>query len=135
MCLSSKSIVVPALPSKPPRFAGFPRLSKPSVASTISPGIVNFIANEYNDINCTDPTGNTEILSGENIGQISGECFELPGIAYAMGECRADGSYISQFFSPEDDTCSGGVWDESISAAELSPPVCIATAVDGLYYG
>lgn len=134
MCSSRKAIVVPASQSTPPPSA-CPRLSKPAVASTISPGVVNFLANEYNDASCADPTGNTEILSGENIGHISGECFELPGVAYARGECLADGSAISQFFSPEDSTCSGDVWDESTTAAEISPPVCIPVAVDGLYYG
>ncbi|CAN0058586.1 unnamed protein product [Laminaria digitata] len=52
-----------------------------------------------------------------------------------MGECRADGSFIAQFFSPEDDTCSGLVWDETTSATEYSPPICISTAINGLYYG
>lgn len=108
-------------------------LSKPVEASTISPTVVNFLVNKYNDAGCTDATGNTEVLSGDTLGLLSGECVELPEVGYTVSECRADGSYITQYFSPEDDTCSGDVWDEF--ATEFSSPVCIADAVDGLYYG
>ena len=52
-----------------------------------------------------------------------------------MGECRTDGSYISQAFSPYDDTCSGDVWVETTGPTEFSPPVCMTVAVGGLYYG
>ena len=107
------------------------------MASTISPNVINFVAIEYYDASCTEPTGNTEIVSsGRHEKEVNGECFEIsPGTGYSTGECRADGSYIVQTFLPADDTCSGDVWVQTTSPAEFSPPLCSAVAVDGLYYG
>ncbi|CAM9896955.1 unnamed protein product [Laminaria digitata] len=108
------------------------------VPSTISPNDNNFFANEYNDADCTEPTGNTGVLSAGHVvgGVYAGECVQtLAGRMYTTGECRADGSYILQFFSPEDDTCSGEVWTQPTGPTEYSPPLCSGFPVDGLYYG
>lgn len=95
------------------------------------------MATEYYDASCTEPTGNTEIVSsGSEEGEVNGECYEIsPGTGYSAGECRDDGSYIVQTFLPNDDKCSGEVWVQTTSPAKFSPPLCSAVAVDGLYYG
>lgn len=101
------------------------------MASTISPNVVNYIAAEYNDADCTDPTGNTVVVSG-----FAGECAQVTtGLLYTMGECRADGSAIIQLFSAEDNTCSGDVFFQSTFPTEYSPPDCSVGTAGGLYYG
>lgn len=103
----------------------------------ISSTIVNFIANEYNDEDCNEPTGNAVVISGDGLvfGSHRGECAKSFFGRYSMSECFADGRVISQFFSPDDDTCSGEVWSQVNHAAEYSPPLCSPRAVGGMYHG
>ena len=113
-------------------------LRKSAVPATISSTIVNFFANEYNDADCTEPTGNTVVISGDGMvfGAHRGECAQFFIIGrYSKSECRADGTVISQFFALDDDTCSGEVWSEVHHAAEYSPPFCSPRGINGQYYG
>ena len=104
------------------------RTSEPSV---IFPNRVSYVVEEYNDNNCINATGNTEIVS---FGY-DGTCFQ-GGVDHSwrfLMECMAGGSVISQQFTPNDDTCSGDVLFE-IQTVATSMTSCSAFLIEGLYY-
>ena len=100
------------------------------MASTISPTVVNFLAAEYNNADCTDPTGNTAVVSGAD-----GECAQAQrNGAYTSGQCRSDDSLILHGFSTEDDTCSGEVVVQSILPAGTFQACSKASTASDFYY-
>ena len=99
----------------------------------ISPNRVSYVVEEYNDDNCIDPTGNTEILS---FGYDGSSCSNsgVNGSSWFLSACMADGSFISQFFAPDDDTCSSDVWIEGKTTVTFLTNSCGAIEIEGLYY-
>ena len=132
---TNRPIILHSLPEKRPMPPCF-RLPNPPVPSAISSTVVNFIATEYNDEDCSDPTGNTEIVTGRYaiFGAHTGECTQFWHFSdYSISECLEDGSTTSQHFSSDDITCSGDVRRE-IHTPLFSPPPCSTAPVDGLFY-
>lgn len=92
---------------------------------------MNYVGTEYNDAGCTDPTGNTVVISGGD-----GECAQdLAGSANTMAECRADGTIVVQQFLLEDETCSGDVIYQTTIPTQSLASSCTAGTAGGLYYG
>lgn len=102
--------------------------------SAISPNAFNIVVDEYNDADCTDPTGNQEVVSGSHLiqGSTSGTCYQI-GTSYALSECLADGSLISQVFGEGDSTCTGDVYAETASTSAFVD-VCDVFVGGDLYY-
>lgn len=94
----------------------------------------NLLADEYDDADCAEPTGNQEVVSGNvlSAGIGDGECSKA-GTVYVLTECLADGAIILQMFGEDDSTCSGDVFIESTSSAGATG-TCDSLKLDGHYY-
>lgn len=98
-----------------------------------SPNVFNVVGIEYNDAECTDPTGNEEVVAGDSPdGFFSGTCY-LVGANYALSECFADGTVLSSVFGLDDSTCTGDVYFESATAPAYED-ICLPSSENGLYY-
>lgn len=100
------------------------------------PNSFNVLAMEYNDVNCTEPTGNgTVVVSGDIFleGPNDGSCYKLEaGSTHAHRRCLTTGSVISQTFASNDSTCSGQVYVEDTLAPVIQ--TCDPVQYGGLYY-
>lgn len=101
--------------------------------SILSPAAFNIVANEYAAASCTEPTGNTVVLSGDIYGA-TGTCREDENGFFTHSQCNTDGTMSAQLFAADDDTCSGDVWVEVLSAIGTGNLFCIVNDVDGMYY-
>lgn len=102
--------------------------------SAISPNAFNIVVDEYNDADCTDPTGNQLVVSGDllDLESTSGTCYQ-GATNYGHSQCLADGTLISQVFGGDDSTCTGDVYLEIVSNLP-SIDYCGILLENGLYY-
>lgn len=102
--------------------------------TALSPNTYNFLADEYDDPDCAESTGNQEVIPGDAVsaGFTGGECFLLETNNF-LTECLEDGSVIVQTFGEDDTTCSGDVFFETSSVADTMN-TCDSLMLDGHYY-
>ena len=100
--------------------------------SVLVANIFNFVATEYKDVNCQNPTGKTEIVSTSISGVGDGKCTRL-GTFNFRASCNDDGRVSSQQFGSDDNSCSGEVYSDSESLGDPSSR-CDPFEMDGLYY-
>ena len=100
--------------------------------SVLVANIFNFVATEYTDVNCRNPTGKTEIVSTSISGVGDGKCTRL-GTNNFRTSCNDDGRVSSQYFGSDDNSCSGEVYSDSESLGDPSSR-CDPFEMDGLYY-
>ena len=128
----------------------------PSIIS--SEAVVNYVAIEYYDPNCTDTTGENVVISSVLVDEVAMAItdpvrenildfrhrlvFGVTGTgAYCRGasECRANGTtLVSQYNALSNDTCSDEVGMETFISNEFIALAyesrCSQLEVDGLYY-
>ena len=130
-------------------------MSGPSIIS--SEAVVNYVAIEYKDPNCTDTTGENVVISSVLVDEVALAIndqvkenivdsrhrliFGITGTgAYCRGasECRANGTLGSQYNARSNDTCSDEVGMETFISNEFIALAyesrCSQLEVDGLYY-
>ena len=114
--------------------------SSNDAVTTVNPNVFNYVAEEYTDASCTDPTGNTEIIpvpyNSAQPGLGEGGCAYLPYLNNyrRITECLSDGSNIEHTFFNADSTCSKSeVVDQEVRSYPGNEDIC--TKVGDLYYG
>eukprot|EP00904_Undaria_pinnatifida_P013587 jgi/Undpi1/9359/HiC_scaffold_26.g11817.m1 len=91
----------------------------------------------FEDETCTEVISeDVDSPSCQGVDSSSDEdCSYNGGACSSTTECTDDdGSTVTHFFSPDDDTCSGEVWSQVNGPTEYAVPSCSRVAVDGLYY-
>lgn len=90
-------------------------IADPSTAVT---NTFDVVGTAYTDDECTEPTGDTEIISNDLWGNFgSGDTCTTSGdttVGNIDTVCLPDGTIVVQAFAPSDDSCSGDVWYELV---------------------